>query len=475
MSPGRGPNRSRTSEPAVDRSAPPPPRAVEPYRFPAFSRRRLPGGVEVIPVPVSRAPLVDLELLLPAGGRFDPPGGAGLATLVSGLLDEGTEERSALEIASAIERLGGRLETGADWNAATVYVRLLDEYLEEGLRLLAELVLRPTFPDEEVERARRHRLTDLLRRRDQPGVVAADEFYRLVYGDTVYGRPLVGLPGDMESVTRADIVRFYERHYRLEDAVLIGAGELDPDRLQALAAEVLGVRPPREPAAEPAVVPPAASGVRVRIVDRPGAAQTELRLGHAGVPRAHPDWTALGVLNTLLGGKFTSRLNLNLRERHGFTYGVSSRFVPRLGPGPFLVNAAVANPGAGTAVREVLSELERLRREPVGEEELRDTQSYILGVFPYTLQTVDGVLYHLEQLAVYDLPDDYHAPERFLERLEAVTREEIQRVAQEHLHPDQAAVVAVGPAEELAPQLEGLGEIEVVDAAPAVADQSECT
>jgi zinc protease len=423
--------------------------------------------VVLIPAPIAQASLVELALLLPAGGRFDPAGGAGLASMVSGLLDEGTQERSALEIASAVERLGGRLETGADWNVASVSVRLLDRYLEEGLRLLAEVATRPTFPDEEVERARRHRLTDLLRRRDQPGVVAGDRFHQLVYGDTVYGRPLVGLPSDIESVTRDDITGFFERHYRLEGALLIGAGALDPDRLAVLATEVLGAQPPGPPVAAPEIVPPAANRVQVQIVDRPGAAQTELRLGHAGVPRTHPDWTALGVLNTLLGGKFTSRLNLNLRERHGFTYGVSSRFVPRLGPGPFVINTAVANPGAGTAAREILAELELLRREPVAEEELRDTKSYVLGVFPYTLQTVDGVLYHLEQLAVYDLPDDYHAPERFLERLDSVTREELLRVAQENLHPERAAIVAVGPAEELAPQLEGLGELEVVEAAPA--------
>lgn len=447
--------------PAVDRTGPPPAGPLEPYRFPAFARRALPAGLEVLAAPVARAPLVELALVLPAGGRFDPPGGAGLATVVSALLDEGTEERSALEIASAVERLGGRLETGADWNVATISVRLLEEYLEEGLRLLAELLLRPTFPADEVERTRRHRLTDLLRRLDRPGVVASDHFNALVYGDTVYGRPLVGVPEDVRSLDRETIVRFYRRHYRVGSAVLIGVGELDPERFTGLAAEVLG-GPPGEPAPLPEIEPPAATSRRVRIVDRPGAAQSELRLGHVGVPRNHPDWTALTVLNTLFGGKFTSRLNLNLRERHGFTYGVSSRFIPRLGPGPFVVNTAVANPVAGAAVREILSELERLHREPVSEDELRDTKSYLLGVFPYTLQTVSGVLYHLENLTVYGLPDDHYTPERYVERLEAVTGEEILRVARARIHPERATIVAVGPAAELAPQLQGLGEVEVV-------------
>lgn len=453
---------SRPARAAVDRSRPPVPGAVEPYAFPAFTRRVLPGGLQVLPVPMDVAPLVSLELVFPAGAGHDPPAGAGLATLVSGLVDEGTEERSALEIASAVERLGGRLETGADWNVATVAVRLLSESLEEGVRLLAEIALRPTFPEEEVERARRNRLTDLLRRRDRPAILASDHFSRLVYDGTPYGRPLSGLPDHVRRVSRDDVRAYFRRHYRLADAILIGAGDLDPDRLAAAAEDAFGEAPAPEVVPAPALAPPPAPGVRVRIVDRPGAAQTELRLGHAGVPRTHPDWTALAVLNTLLGGKFTSRINLNLRERHGYTYGASSRVSPRLGPGPFTVTAAVANPAAGAAAREMLAEIERLRSDPVEPDELRDTMSYVQGVFPYTLQTVDGVLYHLETLAIYGLPDDYYAPERYLERLEAVTREEVLRVAREHLHPEQAAIVAVGPAAELAPQLTRLGELEIV-------------
>lgn len=452
----------QVATPAVDRTRPPAPDPVERYEFPDFSRRRLPVGLEVIPVPVPRTPVVSVAAIFPAGGQFDPEDGAGLATLVSGLLDEGTEHRDALEIAAAVERLGGRLDTAADWNVASAEVRLLDEYLEDGLELLADVTLRPTFPPEEVERARRNRLTDLLRRRDQPAVVASDHFYRLLYEETPYGRPLVGRPEDVRAVDRAGVEAFYRRHFGLRNGWLIGVGSLDADRFEAAAARAFGAGTPGEPVAPPVIRPPVPGGVRVRIVDRPEAAQTELRLGHAGVPRTHPDWTPLMVMNTLLGGKFTSRINLNLRERHGLTYSAGSRFVPRLGPGPFVINAAVATPAAGTAVREVLGELERLRAEPVEEEELRDTKSYVLGVFPYTLQTVDGVLYHMENLAVYGLPNDHYAPERYLARLEAVTREEILRVARERLHPDRATIVAVGPAGSLTRQLEGLGEVEVV-------------
>lgn len=462
-----------TPGPTLDRTSPPTAGPVVPYRFPEFTRRRLPSGLEVIPAPVAGTPLVELELVLPAGATRDPADRPGLAALVAGLLDEGTSERSALEIASAIERIGGRLDAGTNWNVATAGVRVLAANLDEGLDLLAEIVRRPTFPEEEVERARRNRLTDLLRRRDSPGVLATDNLYRLIYGDTIYGRPLLGTPTSVRCIRRDDLVGFYRHHYQLGEATLLAAGDLDPDRLEQSVAERFetagGPPSPAAPETAPSPSVPERTRVRLRIVDRPGSAQTELRLGHAAVPRTHPDWDALGVLNTLFGGKFTSRINLILREKHGITYGASSRFVPRLGTGPFVTSAAVSNEGAGLAVREVLDELERLRQEPVGSVELADTKSYLLGVFPYTLQTVDGLLYHLNNLAVYDLPDDHYAPETFMARLDAVDRESLLGAARRHLHPDRASVVAVGPAAELAPQLEGLGELEVVslrDGAP---------
>lgn len=451
-----------------DRTRPPAADPVEPYRFPEFDRRTLPSGLEMIPARRTATPLVELELVLPAGASRDPAERPGLAALTAGLLDEGTSERSALEIASAIERIGGRLDAGTNWSVATLGIRVLTENLDEALDLLAEIVHRPTFPDEEVERARRNRLTDLLRRKDSPGVLASDHFHRLIYGDTTYGRPLVGTPESVRSVLRDDVVGFYRRHYRLAGATLLAAGDVDPDRLERAVAERLDA-PGLHPAGAtggtsptPRPEAPERSGVRIRIVDRPGSPQTELRVGHAAVPRTHPDWDALTVLNTLFGGKFTSRINLILRERHGITYGASSRFIARLGTGPFVVSAAVANQGVGLAAREVLDELERLRQEPVGAEELADTKSYMLGVFPYTLQTVDGLLYHLSNLAVFGLPDDHYAPETFMARLAAVDREILRGVARRHLHPDQASIVAVGPAAELAPQLAPLGELEVV-------------
>ncbi|MGH7338550.1 MAG: M16 family metallopeptidase, partial [Myxococcota bacterium] len=198
---------------------------------------------------------------------------------------------------------------------------------------------------------------------------------------------------------------------------------------------------------------------RVIVVDRPQSAQTELRIGHVGTPRTNPDRTRLGVLNALLGGKFTSRLNLNLRERNGFTYGVNSRFVDRRGPGPFVVAAAVGNDVAGAAAAETLAELDRVRESAVSEIELDETKSYLVGVFPYTLQTNGGLLARLADLALYALPSDHL--ERALAEIRSTTSEQILELAQRYLTPERATIVAVGPAAALTPQLERFGAVEV--------------
>ncbi len=445
--------------PAVDRSRPPAPGALRPFHFPAVRHVRLGNGLELYTVRHGEVPLVSLELVVPAGGRLDPPGKGGLATLTAGLLDEGTRRSSALEIAARMERLGGELGTAADWDAAYLYGGMLAENLRAGLELLAEVAASPTFPPQEVERLRRHRLAELLRRRHDPGILADERLTAEVFAGTVYGRPLLGDEATVGAIDRGDVVGLYERHYTARGAALIAVGDLVPEELPALAEEIFGELAGPEPPAPPAVEPAPLPGVAVHVVDRPGAAQTELRLGHAGVPRRHPDYSPLLVLNTLLGGSFTSRINLNLRERHGYTYGAASRFIGRQATGPFVISAAVATEAAGAAAREVLGELERLRQEPVGPGELEDTRSYLIGVFPYTMQTIGDLAKRLETLAVYALPDDYF--ERYLERVRTVTAEEVLELARRHLHPARLAIVAVGPAESLAPQLAPLGPVTV--------------
>ena len=437
----------------VDRGTPPPPDAVTGFRFPDYVRHRLDNGLTVLAAASARGPLVYSALLFPAGADRDPAGGDGTATLVGGLTDEGTAGRTALDIAAAVEDLGGRLGTGADWDVGHLDIQVLSRHADGALRLLAELATGSMLPGEELERQRRRRLADLLRRKSDPSYLAGDRFAAAVYAGTPYGHTL---QGDEETTARLDrdgLLAFYRRCYVLSKAVLVTVGDHDPQTLLRRAEEVFGALPGGVPPGEPTVEPPPLAGVDWQIVDRAHAVQAELRIGHAGPPRSHPDFVALSVMNALLGGKFTSRINLNLRERHGYTYGAHSTFSSRRGPGPFVVRTAVAKEVAVAAAREVLGELERVTQDAVGAEELDDAKNYLIGTFPYTLQTVSGLLDRLETLAVHGLPADYY--DRLPAAIRAVSRQDVLRVAQAHLRPRDLVVVAVGPEAEIRAQLKG--------------------
>jgi zinc protease len=444
----------------VDRTVPPPPGRMRPFRFPPFLRTRLPSGLTVAAARLPGLPLVSMEVVTPAGGQYETEGQEGVAALTAALLDEGTARRSAIEIAAAAERLGGYFTTGADWDVGYLATGLLAANRVAGLELLAEVTLSPTFPEAEIDRLRRQRLAEIVRRSQDPSALADDRFHREIYRGTVYAHSLLGEEGSISRLDRDSLRVFYQDHYGLAGAALIAVGDFDPEKLLGEAAEAFASGGSAAAAPPPPTVRPLAlPGISVHIVDRPGAAQTEIRLGHPGVPRTHPDWILLVVLNTLLGGNFTSRINMNLRERHGFTYGAASRFSARMGPGPFQVSAAVATDAAGAAAREVLHELRRIREAPVEPGELDETRRYIVGVFPYTVQTIGDLAKRLETMTIYGLPDDYYT--RYLEKVAGVTREEILEAARRHLDPERCAVVAVGPADVLEPQLAGLGPVTV--------------
>lgn len=445
---------------ALDRSTPPPAGEVRAFDFPPFLHTRLGNGLELYLARRPYYPLVSLNLLVPAGGQYSPPGAAGLASLHGALLDEGTERCSALEIASSIERLGGFLGTGADWDMAYLATTLLVPHLDAGLELLAEMARRPSFPEDEVERWRRHRLAEILRAKRQPSSLADRYFADLVYAGTVYAEPLIGTEESVRGLDRGQVAEFYRRHVTPEGAALIAVGDLDPDGLARRLEGVFGDWPAAPPAPRPRIEAAALDGLRIRLVDRPGSSQAQLQLGHGGVARDDPDQPKALLMNAIFGGKFTSRLNLNLREKHGVTYSAYSHFVYRQGTGPFAVRLAVATESAALAVRETLHEMRRLREELVTEAELAETQDFLVGVFPNTLQTVADLAKRFEVMAGYGLPDDYYVG--YPAVLRELTREDVRQAARRFLDPGRLAVVAVGNAGELRGQLEELGPVEVV-------------
>ena len=443
----------------IDRRRAPPPGRLRPFGFPQFRHARLGNRLSILAARVPRVPLISLQVLMPAGAQYGSLDLPGLASLHGALLDEGTHRRSALEIAGLVEGLGGSLISGAGWNMAYAEVGLLSRHRESGLELLAEVVRSPEFPDSEIERLRRERQAELLRRKGQPSVLAGRFFAAAVYRGTVYGQPLIGTEESLEQIDRQRLLELYQRHVGPGGSTLIMVGDLDPEDSIALVSDIFGDWDEIPVPELPLIEPSALAGTEVHIVDRPGSAQTQLQLGHACIPRDHPDFPRMTLLNSIFGGKFTSRINLNLRENHGFTYGAHSYFARRSGPGPFAISAAVATDVAGAAVGELLLEMRRIREQPVGREELAETKDYLIGVFPYTLQTIGDLVKRLEALAVFGLPLDYY--ERYPAVLADVSRDDILETARQHFDPEHLAIVAVGPEEDLRPQLERFGPVTV--------------
>lgn len=446
---------------ALDRSLPPAPAPLREFRFPAFSCRPGPHGSQLYLRSDPRVPIVTLRLLLRAGAHFDPTPLPGLASFTAALLDEGTRRHSSEQIADRIESLGGSLSTGAAWSTATASASVLSTHLPAALDLLVEIVREPAFAVEEVERIRRDRLAGWLRRRDDADWLADEAVPAVLYAGTPYGHTLFGSREALEAIRAEDLHDFWARHGVAAGAAFLLVGDFDVDEAATMLADRLATLPAGAAPAAPEVRPPEPIR-RIRVIDRPDAAQTELRIAQVGPPRTHPDRPLLDVANSLLGGKFTSRINLNLRERNGFTYGAHTAFTDREGPGPFLLWTAVANEAVGAATGEALGELARLCDELVPEEELREAVAYLRGVFPATLQTQAGLLRRLHEIAVFDFAPDYF--DHLLRQWGSTTPAALREAVRRHLSPERAAIVAVGPAQRIAPQLEALGEVEVVQA-----------
>jgi zinc protease len=445
-----------TSHPGrVSRDRAPEPASPRPYSFPEVERFTLDNGLRVVVASRSTAPIVSVRVVFEGGGEREPIEKPGLAGLTAEMLDEGAAGQTGLEIAEAVGDLGAYLATGADWDAAYAYVDVLGEQLADGVAILADVVRRPDFRAEDVERVRRERLTEILQQRDEPSTVASIRFSRFIYGESVYGNPLSGTVDSVRSMTRDDLVAFYRRHYAPNHATLIFAGNVPVESARELATRHFGSWEKGEDLEPLDLSATRPEHAQIYVIDRPEAVQSEIRVGHVGVARSCEDYFPLTTMNALLGGIFTSRLNLNLREKHGFTYGIRSAFSFRRHAGPFVVTTAVRNAVTADAAREILSELRRLRSGDVTDEELHETKSYLTGVFPATVQSANDLANRLQEMALYHLPDDYF--DHYRANIDGVTKEDIARVASKYLDPDNAAIVVVGKATEISEALETLG------------------
>jgi zinc protease len=443
----------------------PAPAAPRPYRFPRFERRTLPNGLRLIVAPVRKLPVVSVLAVVDAGATADPAGREGLAMLTARALTEGTASLDAVALTDRVERLGTAVDAGADWDAAVVSLTALTHRLEEAFALFAEVLTRPAFPEREVERLKAERLAELLQLRAEPRGLADEMFARFTYAaSSRYARPDGGDEASVAALARDDVAAFHAARYRPGATTVVVAGDVSADDAERLAAAALGAwsgEPPARPAVDDA---PATRERRVHVVVKEDAPQSELRLGHVGVSRRHPDYFPVTVMNAILGGLFNSRVNMNLRERHAYTYGAHSGFDWRVAAGPFGVSTAVKSDVTDAATREVLHEIDRMRAEPVAPDELSLATSYLDGVFPIRYETTSALAGALANLVIYGLPEDYF--DTYRDRVRAVTAEQVLDAARRHLRPDELQVVVVGdPAAVRAPlEALGAGPVTVYDA-----------
>jgi zinc protease len=446
----------------LERERTPAPGAIRPMVFPRIERRRLENGVAVLTAPHGDLPIVTVELVLDVGAAGDPARKAGLAYLVANALETGTRDRTADQIAWEMERLGVELESEASWDATAVRITVPRERLEPALALFADLIRHPSFPEAEVDRLRDEQLATLLQRQKEPRALANDMAAHFIFAaDVPYARPLIGTTASVEQLTRDDVSAFHQTHYLPNAASLLFVGAIDAEHAASLADCYFGTWPAGQPQAAEFEVIPGVETRTVFVVDRPGAVQSEIRIGDVGVAREHQDYFPLLVMNTILGGAFTSRLNMSLRERHGFTYGARSGFAFRRRPGPFVVQTAVATEVTARAVEEAIKEMAALREEGATEQEVSNARDYLRGILPLELQTTDQLASRLADLVIFHLPDDYF--QQYRDRIAAVTPEDVLRVAREHLRLDRLAIVVVGDATQIEAPLValGLGEVRV--------------
>lgn len=412
--------------------------------------------MQVVVAPVRKLPIATVIALVDAGAVCCFRGKEGIAPLTAQLLLEGTQARDGVELVEKLERLGASVDASADWDGAAVTLTALRDQLRPSVKLLGEVLRTPSFPQREVDRLKAERLAELLQLRAEPRGLADEMFTRFLYEPTSrYALPEGGSEESVAAITRADVQRFYKARYRPAAVTLIIAGDISADDAERLATETFGDWKGEAPKVCKTSDAPARKERAVHIVSKPDAAQSELRIGSVFLPRSHPDYYASVVANAVLGGLFSSRINLNLRETHGYTYGAFSHMDWRRQAGPFVVTTAVQSESIAPAAREAISEIERIRAEKITEDELSLATSYLDGVFPIRYETTDAIAGALASLVEYGLPDDFF--DTYRERVRFVTSDDVLRVARKHLDPTRLQMLVVGDLDNVRAPIEALG------------------
>jgi len=440
---------------------PPRPQPARRVAFPPYEIKTLPNGLRVVVVQQHEQPVISLRLLVRAGAAADPKGKAGLATLASALLDQGTKTRSASQIADAIDYIGGGLGTGAGTDLSFLNVIVMKDSFEQALTLLSDVARNPAFAPEELDRQRSQILNGLKVSYEDPEYVADAVIDRLVFGFHPYGRPGSGTPDTVASITREDLLTFHQTYFAPNNAILAVVGDTTPEEALAGVTKAFGDWAKKDIPPPTSLQPPDPTR-RVIVVDRPDAVQTEIRVGQIAIQRNHPDYLALNVAIKILGGEGGNRLQGVLRSDRGLTYGAAADMNAYKQTGAIVADTDTRTETTIEALRVMVDEFFRLQRDRVVDGELASAQAYLAGNFPLTIETSDAIALQVLNALFYEL--DLKELETYRERVNGVTPDDIQRVARAYLKPGRLSVVLVGNASAFVKQLKeaGFDEIELV-------------
>jgi zinc protease len=442
---------------------PPRPTQAHDVKFPPYAVKTLANGLQVVAVSHHEQPVVSLRLIIRAGAAQDPENRPGVAAMAATLLDQGTTTRSAEQIADAIDSIGGALGTGAGSDLSFINAIVMKDSLNFGLDLVSDVAQHPAFAKEELERQRQQSLSGMRVSYDDPEFLANVVFDRLVYGFHPYGRPQLGTPETLAALTREDLLAFHKKWFGANNAILAIVGDVNPEEAFAGAERAFGTwaKGTAEPV-KPIDPPPPTR--RLVVIDKPGAVQTEIRVGNIGIPRKHDDFMALDLAAKVLGGEGANRLHRVLRSERGLTYGASADFNALKQSGDIVAQTNTRSETTGETLRLMIDEVWKMLRDRVGDRELEGAQEYLTGSFPLTIETPSQIALQILNAVFFGL--NMNDLQTYRERVNAVSVDDVQRVARNYLHPDRLTIVLVGDASAFVKQLPGAGfdKFEVIPA-----------
>jgi len=432
---------------AFDRSKPPEAGAAKDVHFPGYYETKTSNGINILVIENYKIPAVSLRLVFKNAGSYFDGENYGLASITSELLTKGTKKRTAEDIAEEIDFLGATLAAGADWDGSYISSSALKKHIGKAVEVLADVILNPVFSEEEIKRVKEHRISTIIQGKDETSVLSDKLFNRVVFDNHPYSHPYEGTINSVKKITQADITGFYNKFYQPANLIFAFVGAISVD-------EALTIVNDKFSDWNSSGIPDNIktydfeSGYSVKnayIADKKEAVQSSLRIGHIGLKRNNPDIITVTVMNTILGGFFGSRINYNLREKQGYTYGARSGFNSRIQKGDFCVETEVRSDVSCHAVQLILDELKKITEEYITDEELNLVKNYLAGTFPLQLETANSVASKVINLKLYDLDKDYY--NTYISRINNVTKDDVLKAAQKYLKPDDCYTVLSGNSE----------------------------